>query len=70
MIANGCFPEVEGSGGIRTVDSPIQVEGVEKVKPQNPPKVGEHSMSELMALGYSEKEIKAMAEAGAVGLPR
>ena len=25
MIANGCFPEVEGSGGIRTVDSPIQI---------------------------------------------
>ena len=70
MIANGCFPEVEGSGGIRTVDSPIQVEGVEKVKPQNPPKVGEHSMSELMALGYSEDDVKAMAEAKAVGLPR
>lgn len=72
MIANGCFPEVEGAGGIRTIDSPIlvQAEGISKVKPQNPPKVGEHTMSELTALGYSEADIKAMAEAKAVGLPR
>jgi len=72
MIANGCFPEVEGSGGIRTVDSPIQIqgEGIDKVKPKNPPGIGEHTMSELTAVGYSEAEIKAMAEAKAVGLPR
>ncbi len=72
MIANGCFPEVEGSGGIRTVDSPIQIqaEGVDKVKPKNPPAIGEHTMSELTALGYSEEEVKAMAEAKAIGLPR
>lgn len=72
MIANGCFPEVEGTDGIRTIDSPIQVEGegLEKVKPKNPPGIGEHTMSELMALGYSEEEVKAMAEARAVGLPR
>ncbi len=72
MIANGCFPEVEGSGGIRTVDSPIQIqaEGIDKVKPKNPPGIGEHTMSELTALGYSEEEVKAMAEAKAIGLPR
>jgi formyl-CoA transferase len=72
MIANGCFPEVEGADGIRTVDSPMQFqgEGIEKVKPQNPPAVGEHTLSELTALGYSEAEIKTMAEAQVVGLPR
>ncbi|GAA5188713.1 CaiB/BaiF CoA-transferase family protein [Ferrimonas gelatinilytica] len=72
MIANGCFPEVEGADGVRTIDSPIQVRGngIEKVKPQNPPGIGEHTMSELKALGYSEDEIKAMAEGHAVGLPR
>ncbi|MEX1312242.1 MAG: CaiB/BaiF CoA-transferase family protein [Candidatus Sulfomarinibacteraceae bacterium] len=72
MIANGCFPEVEGADGIRTIDSPIQVQGdgAEKVKPQNPPGVGEHTMSELTALGYSEEDVKTMAEARAVGLPR
>ncbi len=72
MIANGCFPEVEGADGIRTVDSPMQIhaEGYEKVKPQNPPGVGEHTLSELVALGYTEDEINAMAESKAVGLPR
>ena len=72
MIANGCFPEVEGADGIRTVDSPIHVqgEGIEKVKPRKPPGIGEHTLSELTALGYSEDDIKAMAEAKAVGLPR
>ena len=72
MIANGCFPEVEGSGGIRTIDSPIQIQGdgIKKVKPQNPPGIGEHTMSELTAVGYSEEEVKAMAEARTVGLPR
>ncbi|QYK01661.1 CaiB/BaiF CoA transferase family protein [Shewanella psychrotolerans] len=72
MIANGCFPEVEGTDGIRTIDSPIQIQGngLEKVKPQNPPAVGEHTVAQLTALGYSEEEIKAMAEAHAIGLPR
>jgi formyl-CoA transferase len=72
MIANGCFPEVEGANGIRTVDSPIQIhgEGIDKIKPQKPPGIGEHTVSELTALGYSEADIKTMAEARAVGLPR
>ena len=71
MIANGCFPEVEGSDGIRTVDSPIQInaEGYERVKPQNPPDVGEHTMTELAAVGYSVEEINALAEAKAIGGP-
>ncbi len=70
MIANGCFPEVEGADGIRTVDSPMQIqsEGTEKVKPRKPPAVGEHTLTELAALGYSEEDIEAMVEAGAVGL--
>ncbi len=72
MIANGCFPEVEGSGGHRTVDSPIQVhgDGLKKVHPKNAPGVGQDTISELTALGYSEDDIQKMAEAGAVGLPR
>ena len=71
MIANGCFPEVEGTDGIRTVDSPIQIQaqGVDKVKPRKPPGIGEHTLSELMDLGYSEEDVRAMAEARAVGLP-
>ncbi|WP_167606404.1 CaiB/BaiF CoA transferase family protein [Maribellus sediminis] len=72
MMANGCFPEVEGANGIRTIDSPIQIlgDGLEKVKPQNPPAVGEHTVSQLTALGYTEEELKALAEAHVIGLPR
>ncbi|GGE99055.1 CoA transferase [Stappia taiwanensis] len=72
MIANGCFPEVAGADGIRTVDSPMHImaEGVERVAPQAPPAVGEHTVSVLTAAGFSEDEIKAMAEAKAVGLPK
>ncbi|WP_340112735.1 CaiB/BaiF CoA transferase family protein [Maribellus mangrovi] len=72
MIANGCFPEVEGADGIRTVDSPMQInsEGYERVKPQAPPAVGEHTIAELTALGYSEDDLKALAEARVIGLPR
>ncbi|MBB93711.1 MAG: hypothetical protein CML68_03770 [Rhodobacteraceae bacterium] len=72
MIANGCFPEVEGAEGIRTVDSPMQIhaEGYEKVKTQTPPAVGEHTVAALTGVGFSEDDIKAMAEAKAVGLPR
>ena len=70
MIANGCFPEVEGCDGIRTIDNPIQIEGTAKVKPQKPPEVGGDSMAELMAIGYSEEEVRSMVAAGAVGLPR
>ncbi len=72
MLANACFPEVEGSGGFRTIDSPIQIqsEGVDRVAPKNPPAIGEHTLSELMALGYSEEDIKAMAEDRVIGVPR
>ncbi|GAA5191900.1 CoA transferase [Ferrimonas gelatinilytica] len=72
MVANGCFPEVEGTEGLRTIDSPIQIqaEGISKVKPKNPPAVGEHTLSELTALGYSEADIQALAEAQVLGLPR
>lgn len=70
MIANGCFPEVEGVDGIRTIDSPIQIEGFEKVKPQKPPTVGGNTMAELKAVGYSEEEIQKLAESGAVGISK
>ena len=68
MIANGCFPEIEGLDGIRTIDSPIQIEGFEKVKPQKPPTVGGNTITELKAVGYSEEEIQKLAESGAVGI--
>ena len=72
MLANGCFPAVEGTDGITTIDSPIHIlaEGVEKTKPRIPPNIGEHTMSELIALGLSEGDVRMMAKTGAIGLPR
>ncbi|GJM64562.1 CaiB/BaiF CoA-transferase family protein [Persicobacter diffluens] len=70
MIANGCFPEVAGTEGIRTVDSPIQVEGIAKVQPQNPPKVGGNTVEELSALGFSQDTIEGLAAAGAIGISK
>ncbi len=70
MMENGVYPEVEGCAGIRTVDSPIQVEGMEKVKPQKPPAVGSHSMTVLADLGYSEEDIHRLVADGVVGIPR
>ena len=69
MIANGCFLEVEGCGGIRTIDNPIQIEGTEKVRPQKPPAIGGDSMSELKSIGYSDEEVREMVAAGVVGMP-
>ncbi|MGV2987862.1 CaiB/BaiF CoA transferase family protein [Vibrio sp. E150_011] len=72
MIANGCFPDVEGTDGMRTIDSPIhiQADGVSKVKPRTPPGVGEHTITELESLGYSKQQIAALSESGVIGLPR
>ncbi|RYH06634.1 hypothetical protein EU800_23150 [Tropicimonas sp. IMCC6043] len=42
MIVNGCFPEVEGADGIRTVDSPMQIHAedlVEEIEHRAPPKL-------------------------------
>lgn len=72
MIANGCFPEVEGTDGIRTIDSPVQIqaEGINKVTPQKPPVVGENTALELKGVGYSDEEINNLAQARVIGLPR
>jgi formyl-CoA transferase len=63
MTANGVFDEI--APGMRTVSSPLQVDGVEKVKPGVAPGVGEHTREVLCSLGYSEKEIESLIERGA-----
>ena len=55
MQANGIFPEVEP--GVRTVASPLEVEGAEKVKPRKAPEVGQHTIEILESLGYSREAI-------------
>jgi crotonobetainyl-CoA:carnitine CoA-transferase CaiB-like acyl-CoA transferase len=70
MIANGCFPEIEGTPGHRTIDNPIQIEGFEKVKPRKLSEIGGDTVAELKAVGYSEETIKKLVEAGAAHIPK
>jgi crotonobetainyl-CoA:carnitine CoA-transferase CaiB-like acyl-CoA transferase len=66
MALNGVYTEIlDAPGGpLRTVDSPITVEGVEKVAPRMAPKVGEHSVEILRSLGYSDETIADLVKRG------
>ncbi|MFA9411521.1 MAG: CaiB/BaiF CoA transferase family protein [Deltaproteobacteria bacterium] len=69
MIDNDFFPVIEGTNGIRTVQSPVSVEGITKATPQPAPdKIGGDTAAELKAVGYSDDEIKKLAEAGSIGV--
>ena len=55
MQANGVFLEVEP--GVRTIANPLDVAGVEKVKPRKAPQVGQHTIEILKSLGYTDDAI-------------
>ena len=66
MNANGIFRPIEGEDGLRTVDSPIHLDGVAK-RPAGPaPEIGEHTVEVLESLGYGTDRIRALLERGAV----
>jgi formyl-CoA transferase len=69
MQANGLFPELEGEGvdGLRTVTSPISIEGEEKVAPRRAPEVGQDTGAVLRELGYEAAAIETMRQRGAIG---
>jgi crotonobetainyl-CoA:carnitine CoA-transferase CaiB-like acyl-CoA transferase len=50
-----------------TVNSPIWVDGSQKVQPRRPPGVGEHSDEVLREAGYDEAAIRQLRASGAVG---
>lgn len=64
MRANGVFREIEGMGGMETIDSPILMEGADKRAPNRAPEIGQHTAEVLQGLGYTEAQIRELVEAG------
>jgi len=58
--ANGFFPEITDGYGLRTVDSPFYLTGVDKVAPRMAPDIGQHTLQLLAEVGLSEAEIEAL----------
>ena len=59
--ANGLFPEFTDGDGLRTVDSPFQIEGEAKAAPRMAPGIGQHTRALLAEFGCSPAEIEALA---------
>ncbi|MBI3031128.1 MAG: CoA transferase [Candidatus Rokubacteria bacterium] len=68
MAATGTVAPLEGAGipGLRTVMSPIQVEGQTKVPPTRAPDLGEHTDEVLRAAGYDAMAIRWLRDLGVV----
>jgi crotonobetainyl-CoA:carnitine CoA-transferase CaiB-like acyl-CoA transferase len=67
LAANGILREMSGPGvrpGLRTVDSPIQLDGVSKAPARRPPALGEHGREILQSIGYGPDRIAALVRDG------
>jgi formyl-CoA transferase len=64
MAANGVFVEIDDPvlGRVRTVDTPLRIEGHPKVTPTPAPRLGEHTRAILSEIGLGEQEIESLAE--------
>jgi crotonobetainyl-CoA:carnitine CoA-transferase CaiB-like acyl-CoA transferase len=49
-------------GKVRTVDTPMQIEGHPKTTPMPAPRLGEHTSEVLVELGLMKEEISALAK--------
>lgn len=65
MLENEVLLPFEGDETL-TINSPIWIDGAAKVRPRQPPAVGQHSDEILRAAGYSDAEIAALRADGAV----
>ena len=65
MIDNNVLVPFEGDTML-TVNSPIWVDGSDKVRPRRPPGLGEHSDEILREAGYDEAAIRQLRASGAV----
>ena len=59
--------DVPGKGKVRTINSPIWIEGQTKVTPQMAPEIGEHSDEILCSVGYSAAEVAQLRADAVVG---
>ena len=57
-------------GRVRSVNSPMFVEGGPKVPPKRAPKLGEHSVEVAKSLGYSEAAITELVSSGVLHLAK
>jgi crotonobetainyl-CoA:carnitine CoA-transferase CaiB-like acyl-CoA transferase len=64
LASEALVPFADGSS--LTVNSPIWIEGQEKVRPRPAPAVGEHSEAVLRKAGYTEAEIGALRVEGVI----
>ena len=65
MAENGVFLDFTDEP-LRTVSSPVHVEGIGKAQPSMPTSVGEHTAEILAELGYSKEAIDGMESKGVV----
>ncbi len=67
MLANGVFPRIADSPDreLRTVTSPVWMEGVEKESPRWAPAAGQHTREILQSLGYDEEAVAQLLARGA-----
>jgi formyl-CoA transferase len=65
VAENAFFRPIAGSA-LKTLDSPVRVDGVEKVPPRMAPEIGEHSRAILREFGFGD-EANDLIAAGVVG---
>src|SRR5580692_2150353 len=65
MLDNDVLVPFEGDTML-TVNSPIWVDGSQKVQPRHPPAIGQHSDEILREAGYDEAAIRQLRASGAV----
>ncbi len=68
LEAIGMFRDLDHPeyGRLRTVDSPVFIQGEDKAEPQPAPGLGEHTGDLLRELGLDAREIASLAERGVV----
>ncbi|HEY2996659.1 MAG TPA: CoA transferase [Methylomirabilota bacterium] len=68
MQASGALTPIDDprAGATLTVNSPIAIEGQEKVPPRMPPAIGEHTVAVLREAGFDAKEIDRLLADGVI----